>query len=382
MANSRGSTTRATPWWPSKPASAVSDPPSTSTIGMRRLRRVEDELLERLAALRDDQQAERRAAGDEASSTGPPAGDELLVGAERGRAPGASRRRADGQGGRRPGPGRCHGRSAGGPPGRSGRHGGRSGPGRPRSRAGSPRYGRRACAIRRRTDRAGGPPRWAGGPPGPAAGRRDEVGGPPRSASADASPYGGRGAARPSGRLERAGAARRGAAAGRVRVARTGRRTDGRPGAGRRGDRAGRPATTGGRHCSRRGPGAPSPAGRSPGPRSGAARPGAPRPDAAGRPGPRASDGRWARPRVRPDSARRRSLPRAAGLALGLGARFGRSAAGRRTLATADGFAGLAALGGLARPRRPARRSGAVPVSHGRPRRSGASAARRACPRR
>ena len=35
-ANRRGSTTRATPWWPSKPAIAVSEPPSTSTIGMRR----------------------------------------------------------------------------------------------------------------------------------------------------------------------------------------------------------------------------------------------------------------------------------------------------------------------------------------------------------
>ena len=30
-------TTRATPWWPSKPVRAVSEPPSTSTIGMRRL---------------------------------------------------------------------------------------------------------------------------------------------------------------------------------------------------------------------------------------------------------------------------------------------------------------------------------------------------------
>ena len=34
-ANARGSTTSATPWWPSNPASAVSDPPSSSTIGMR-----------------------------------------------------------------------------------------------------------------------------------------------------------------------------------------------------------------------------------------------------------------------------------------------------------------------------------------------------------
>ena len=33
----RGPTTSATPWWPSKPASAVSVPPSTSTIGIRRL---------------------------------------------------------------------------------------------------------------------------------------------------------------------------------------------------------------------------------------------------------------------------------------------------------------------------------------------------------
>ena len=36
VANRRGSTTRAMPWWPSNPASAVSDPPSTSTIGIRR----------------------------------------------------------------------------------------------------------------------------------------------------------------------------------------------------------------------------------------------------------------------------------------------------------------------------------------------------------
>ena len=37
VAKRRGSTTRATPWWPSKPARAVSEPPSTSTIGIRRL---------------------------------------------------------------------------------------------------------------------------------------------------------------------------------------------------------------------------------------------------------------------------------------------------------------------------------------------------------
>ena len=36
-ANCRRSVTRAIPWWPSKPASEVSVPPSTSTIGMRRL---------------------------------------------------------------------------------------------------------------------------------------------------------------------------------------------------------------------------------------------------------------------------------------------------------------------------------------------------------
>jgi hypothetical protein len=31
-AKRRGSTTSAMPWWPSNPASAVSEPPSTSTI--------------------------------------------------------------------------------------------------------------------------------------------------------------------------------------------------------------------------------------------------------------------------------------------------------------------------------------------------------------
>ena len=36
-ANRRASTTTATPWWPSNPASDVSEPPSTSTIGIRRV---------------------------------------------------------------------------------------------------------------------------------------------------------------------------------------------------------------------------------------------------------------------------------------------------------------------------------------------------------
>ena len=35
VAHCLGATTRATPWWPSKPAIAVSVPPSTSTTGMR-----------------------------------------------------------------------------------------------------------------------------------------------------------------------------------------------------------------------------------------------------------------------------------------------------------------------------------------------------------
>ena len=172
-------------------------------------------------------------------------------------------------------------------------------------------------------------------------------------------------------------AARRGAVAGRVRVGRAGRRRDGRRGAGRCDDRAGRPARPAGatgRDAGRaRLPGWTVATGRG-------------RAHAAvgrriGVRARRASDGR--RPAaVRPDSAppavpadERPAFP--LGFAPGLAAR----PPGAALLRPETGFGALPPFGGLAG--RAARLVvGTVPLSHVRPRRSGASAARRACPRR
>ena len=86
------------PWWPSNPAIAVSDAALDLDDRDAQARRVEDELLERIAALRDDEQAPRLAAGDERLLDGAAAGDELLVLAERdpleGRRQRSARRRA------------------------------------------------------------------------------------------------------------------------------------------------------------------------------------------------------------------------------------------------------------------------------------------------
>ncbi len=70
VAHRRGATTSPMPWWPSKPARAVSDPPSSSTIGMRRLVawRTRRSSAWRRCGTTSSRRASRRAAN--ASSTG------------------------------------------------------------------------------------------------------------------------------------------------------------------------------------------------------------------------------------------------------------------------------------------------------------------------
>ena len=160
-------------------------------------------------------------------------------------------------------------------------------------------------------------------------------------------------------------------------MARVARRTGGRPGAGRCVDRAGHPGRRTGFHCPRRGPGAPGRwlggrhGPRSPTPRSGADR--GPGPSGIGRSmGPPASAG------SAPAGAPRR---RAAGLALGLAARL--RPTGRRhraRLRPEAAWVPCRPWGLAGTPRRLV--VGARSISHVRPRRSGASAARRVCPRR
>ena len=113
--DSRGSTTRATPWCPSNPAIAVSEPPSTSTIGMRRRVACRTSLLESVAGA-----GARPADGEPPvprrrllDGTSP--GDELLGEPEQVRAGGALDLPQRGVGGAG-----CQGRCpGGGPPGGS-----------------------------------------------------------------------------------------------------------------------------------------------------------------------------------------------------------------------------------------------------------------------
>ena len=208
MANRRGSTTSATPWWPSKPAMAVSEPPSTSTIGMRRrvAWRTSCSRALRRCGTTSRRWATRPAANTSStgrrpatsSSSGPSSSGAGMDSARRGQASAGPGRDGRGHGSRG-----AAGRSCGpgGPVGRSrnaGRHGPRSGGGPPRLGG---RHGPRS---------GGGPPggrhepRSGGGPPGrgvngrsPAGPGRGACGSDPRAAGSGRSPRG-----RASGRSE------------------------------------------------------------------------------------------------------------------------------------------------------------------------------------
>ena len=144
VAQRRGSTTSATPWWPSKPASEVSDPALDLHDRDAQRRRMEHDLLQRVAAIGDDEQPAGGAPGGEGLLHRPAPGDQLLpvveprqVGQRR---PGRARRRRSAE--RR--------RSTAGPRGsgirRSGRHGPRRGTRAPRAASRAVRRGSRSAA--------------------------------------------------------------------------------------------------------------------------------------------------------------------------------------------------------------------------------------------
>ena len=276
-ANRRGSTTSATPWWPSNPASAVSDPPSTSTIGIRRLVACRTSFSSACASLRHDQQPVRLATGDERLLDRSATGDELLVGAEDvGRRQARARRMTVGRaayggparGGRSPKPGR----SVAGPgavlaatvAGPAGRPRSRRGPGPPaagstrrtgegrvagRGRVTRPTAGRRAGSPggRSRSAAAVGRRVAAGAARGGPVGRR-----PAWSARSHDQPADGPSVvADPPDAVRRAGGGRLADASGRSTTVAGRGRSGGRPG-GPAPRRGGRPSTLARR--SRRGP--------------------------------------------------------------------------------------------------------------------------------
>ena len=113
-AKARGSTTRATPWWPSKPASAVSEPPSSSTIGIRRRVAWSTSFSSGSRRCGTTSRRMRRPAGGEGLLDRASAGDELLPRDRAGRGPAGPDAANPAASDRAP----CHGRSrdGGGPP--------------------------------------------------------------------------------------------------------------------------------------------------------------------------------------------------------------------------------------------------------------------------
>ena len=345
VANRRGSTTSATPWWPSKPASAVSEPPSTSTIGMRRrvAWRTSCSSAFRRCGTTSRRCAVRPAA--KTSSTGRRPATSSSSGPSRSGA-------GSGGGGPRPRPRRSIGGRA--PGSRSGRprprNGGRS-VGRDGAAPLSATARRRAVAAGPRGRSRGGYGRW---PPG-SAGRPRRLGGPRPAIARRGSPRPGRPGSPSVGRpaLGRAVAGSAGGCPSAGADGPGGRGSPVRPVA------IGRPVrrTAGPVAVRRRAP-------------SGDRRGPAGRVRAAGAPGGPPDRRRCRRPGGRAAGRDRRPPEDAT-------ARCGRPATGPRRLAAAAGRAALPPGPGLRSRRSPGRS-----VSHGRPRRSGASAGRRACPRR